>query len=70
VLVHGDGVGRGAADARIRVRRQGMLASTGKTPDDLSIDGDGFALETLIGALDQADPGFAIVPVIFVVHVS
>lgn len=65
--MHGPGSGRGACDARVRISRAGLLdlASGVRTPDDLtgdlSIDGAAEAIDTLLGALDQPDPGFAIV---------
>jgi alkyl sulfatase BDS1-like metallo-beta-lactamase superfamily hydrolase len=67
VLAHGDGTGRGAPDARIRISRAGLLGLAGgtSTPDDLagdlSVDGSADALDILLGVLDRPDPDFAIV---------
>lgn len=67
VLVHGAGTGRGTPDARVRISWAGLLglASGTRGPadltDDLSVDGTADALDTLLGALDRPDPGFAIV---------
>ncbi|MCR3718363.1 MULTISPECIES: alkyl/aryl-sulfatase [Prauserella salsuginis group] len=69
VLVHGTGIGREPADARIRVGRSALIALvTGRsTPDelersgDLAIDGPTDVLARLLGVLDPPDPGFAIV---------
>lgn len=69
VLTHGEGTGRGRADARVTVGRAGLLAllAGATTPEDLtasgelSIDGDGEVLTTVLSVLDPPDPGFAIV---------
>ncbi|NMO52305.1 MBL fold metallo-hydrolase [Actinoplanes sp. TBRC 11911] len=63
VLVHGAGTGRGTADARVTIGRSALLALAGGAgiPDDLAIAGDAAALDTLLGALDQPDPAFAVV---------
>ncbi|GAA4868930.1 alkyl/aryl-sulfatase [Actinomycetospora straminea] len=69
VLTHGEGTVRGGADARVAVARTGLLAllSGATTPEalttsgDLTIDGAGDVLTTVLGVLDPPDPGFAIV---------
>jgi alkyl sulfatase BDS1-like metallo-beta-lactamase superfamily hydrolase len=67
VLAHGEGPGRGAADARIRISRAGLLGLAGGTStpkdlaDDLTVDGSADALDVLLGVLDRPDPGFAVV---------
>ncbi|TKG69253.1 alkyl/aryl-sulfatase [Prauserella endophytica] len=69
VLSHGDGAGREKADALVRADRQGLLAlfSGEAGPDELresgslTIEGATDVLGRMLGVLDSADPGFAIV---------
>jgi alkyl sulfatase BDS1-like metallo-beta-lactamase superfamily hydrolase len=69
VLTHGEGSGRGGADATIRIGRQALLGLFSGTAGaeelekagDMTIDGSRDVLARLLGVLDAPDPGFAIV---------
>lgn len=69
VLTHGDGAGRGNADATIRVGRQALLEllSGQAKPEDLEragslrVVGTPDVLGRLLGVLDTPDPDFAMV---------